>query len=414
VEDNVPKYDAAIVGAGFAGLSVAALLSKAGMKVVLTDPSDRAGGAVAAFEKDGFHFAAGPNATYGLDQGGTLNTFCTALDMAGFMARSPARYQVVLPDRRITVMPSQQDTLEELRREFPREIDQIAAMYRDAAKTAQKSASNRIFSYLTSWRSAKAFLRQYRFTPELTAYIEVQAHYFFGQGIETLPLSSLTLMLCTAPDEFPEGFPHLIAQIATRVIDRKGTVLWKEPWPKLQHRGRRASGIRTSQGDMEARWVIVNADWGPWEQTLFLGIHEEVLPVSMENTVLCLSDYRKPQEYLSLAIAPRGMNAPANMRALSASFPVQGTASADARTLMERLQAIMPFLKDFVVTVDDKDGHARRFVLSDPITPRSHGPHAQPPLQLRGNLKNVVLMPDSSRLLLPSVRNAQMTAARLT
>jgi phytoene dehydrogenase-like protein len=146
----VPKFDVAVLGAGIAGLSVAALVSRAGKKVVLTDPGDRAGGCVAGVSKDGFRFTAGPNAVYGLEPGGSLHALFASLEESSKEPIRAARYQVVLPDRRITITPGQQETLEELRREYPREIDRIAALYRDAGKLAQRAASSRISAYIIS------------------------------------------------------------------------------------------------------------------------------------------------------------------------------------------------------------------------------------------------------------------------
>jgi len=410
----VPKFDVAIVGAGIAGLSIAALVSKAGRTVVLTEPFDRAGGAVVETEKDGFHFSAGPNAVYGLEQGGTLNKLLAALDMADSVPVRPARYQVLLPDRRITISPVQQDTLEELRREYPHEIDLVAAAYRDAGKLSRKGASSRISFFLTARRSASSFLRKYRFSSELMAYFAVQAHYFFGQGLDTLPLTSLALMMSTAPAEFPGGYARLAAQIASRGIGRSGTIVWNEPWPILLYRHRRASGISTSQGTMEARSVIINADCGISEQVLFLGIRDEVLPVRMENTVLCVSDYRRPEEYFSLAVAPPGTNAPANMRALAAAFPVADSTPAERGVLLDRLQSVMPFLNDSIITEDIRQGEVRRFPTTEPIRPRIIGPSSAQHVSRKRTFKNVLIVPDSSRFLLTSARSARMVAAQLT
>jgi len=293
----VQHYDVAVVGAGIGGLSIAALLSRAGKKVVLTDPLDMAGGAIAAFEKDGFRFSTGPNAVYGLEQGGPLSVLCTALGLEGMTSLPPARYQVVLHDRRITVAPSREETLEELRREFPREIDRLHALHRDAEKIALRCASSRLSTYLAERRSARSFLRTYAFSPEVSAFLSVRARFFFGQDLDTLPLRTLVRMLGTAPVEFTGGFSRIAAQLAARITERTGTICWKEPWPELLYRRRRAYGIRTSQGTMESRTILVNAGERPLERSLFLGVREDVLPICMEHTVLCLPDHRSPDRY---------------------------------------------------------------------------------------------------------------------
>jgi hypothetical protein len=266
---------------------------------------------------------------------------------------------------------------------------------------------------LNTRRSAWKLLGRYRFSQELLTYLSVQSRYFFGQGLETLPLSSLALLLSTAPAEFPAGYEHLAARIASRIDGQKGTILWNEPWPDLQSRKRRATGIGTSQGTLEAKAVLINTDGSGSEQVLFLGIRDEVIPVSMEHTVLCLPDYRKPDDYFSLAVAPRGMNAPESMRALTVVFSVNGAAFSAQDVLMDRLLPVMPFLKDFVVTAAVPGVEARSYPMPDRITPQRYSSDAAHPQSRRNTFKNVLMVPDASRLLFASARNAHKIASRL-
>lgn len=56
------NYDVIIVGAGMAGLTAAAYLSRARKKVLLIEKNKECGGLVSTFEKDGFYFDAGVRA----------------------------------------------------------------------------------------------------------------------------------------------------------------------------------------------------------------------------------------------------------------------------------------------------------------------------------------------------------------
>src|SRR5580704_2207853 len=49
-----------VIGAGFAGLSAAALIAKAGHHVTLLEKNDQTGGRARVWEKDGFRFDMGP------------------------------------------------------------------------------------------------------------------------------------------------------------------------------------------------------------------------------------------------------------------------------------------------------------------------------------------------------------------
>ena len=49
-----------IIGAGYAGVALANLLAKAGMKVDVYEKNETAGGRIAAIQQDGFTFDIGP------------------------------------------------------------------------------------------------------------------------------------------------------------------------------------------------------------------------------------------------------------------------------------------------------------------------------------------------------------------
>ena len=70
------KFDAVIVGAGAAGLTVAAYLVKYGRKVLLVEKQPVCGGLVNSFERDGFTFDSGIRA---LEDAGVLFTMLRQL-----------------------------------------------------------------------------------------------------------------------------------------------------------------------------------------------------------------------------------------------------------------------------------------------------------------------------------------------
>lgn len=58
------RVDVAVVGGGLAGLTAAALLARAGRRVVLCEAAGSVGGRARTFIEDGFHFNLGPHALY--------------------------------------------------------------------------------------------------------------------------------------------------------------------------------------------------------------------------------------------------------------------------------------------------------------------------------------------------------------
>lgn len=56
-----PCLDAIVIGSGVGGLTAAALLSKAGKRVLVLEQHDQAGGCTHTFENKGFEFDVGKN-----------------------------------------------------------------------------------------------------------------------------------------------------------------------------------------------------------------------------------------------------------------------------------------------------------------------------------------------------------------
>lgn len=409
----VQKYDLAVVGAGLAGLTAAALLSKAGKSVLLTDPAEVAGGSLRASGRDAFRFPGGHDLTYGLEAGGHLQSLYASLDIAPSGPLHEVTYQVAMPDRRITVTADTRITMEELRREFPSEIDRFVRLYRQARDLALKSSKSRLASSLVRWRSAKPLLRSQQFGPEATAYFDVQSRFFFGRPVDDLPLESLVLLLDAAPRTLPGGFGRLAAQLMSFVTERNGRVMMKEPWPELLFQGRRVSGIRTSGGTIEPCSTVLNTSWEKRERTVLFGMREEVLPVGMERNLLCLPDYARPADFFFLSLSGAGEDAPGGMRSGTATFHGSLLRDAPVASLRERVERIMPFLSDFLVFFDERDGDTRRFPLPDHLAGKRPAADAGSLPPVSSPLRNLFLIYDAPWCVPQTVRAAHRIAARL-
>jgi hypothetical protein len=411
----VPKYDIACVGAGMAGLAVAALLTKAGKTVCLIDPSDNAGGCVAAQEISGFRFTAGPTITYGFESGGILQKLCSDLGLSAGAASSFPGFQVVLPGHRITVFADPRETLEELVREFPDERHGLIRLYRDAHKLSERSSKSRLSSCFLRRRNTAAYLQSYHFGRSLTAYFDVQSRFFFGSSLQRMPLVYLVLMLTTVPHYLPGGFTRLADQLLSIVQQQSGSWFNREPFPELQFRANRITGIRTSRGNIEPRTVLLNVPGERYESVLFLGIRDEVIPVGMLPNLLCLADYERPDDLFTLSLSPGDdrMQAPVGMKSLIGIFSPETESEQLIDSLISRVTPVVPFLRNFQVISSMQDHKTRRLLLPPAVTVQSYEYRVGRPMLTPCNMKNLTIITDSVRFLLPAVFTAQTVVGKL-
>ena len=71
--DPSQPVDAAVIGSGIGGLCCASILARYGLKVVVCESHDVAGGAAHSFMRKGFHFDSGPSFHAGLSTKPSIN-----------------------------------------------------------------------------------------------------------------------------------------------------------------------------------------------------------------------------------------------------------------------------------------------------------------------------------------------------
>ena len=398
-----------------AGLATAALMAKSGKSVCIMDPAGSAGGCIAAHEIAGFRFTAGPAITYGFEQGGVLEQLYADLGLSAGAVSSFPGYQVVMPEHRITVSSDPRETLEELIREFPDRKSDLTRLYREVYKISDRSSKNRLASYISRQRNAAAYLQSYRFGKSLYAYFDVQSHFFFGSSLRRLPLASLVLMLTSPPHYLPGGFTLLADRLISMVQQLNGDWFHDEPYPELLLRSNRITGIRTSRGDIEPRTVLLNGPGEQSESVRFLGIRDEVIPVGMLSNVICLDDDDRPDAFYTFVLSPadEGMSAPAGMRSLTATFTPALPPDQAAESCVSRLTPVVPFLQNYLVTASPQDSHERRFPIPSTVTVKSPEFRQGRPMFSPCSVKNLKIIRDSVRTLVPAVYTAQVLAKRL-
>jgi phytoene dehydrogenase-like protein len=341
----VAQYDLAVIGAGLGGLTAAALASKSKKKVVVLSPSDTVGGALGVHETKGFFFHAGPSQSYGFQRGGELWRLNETLGIAQNASLLSPCYQVALPDRRITIYAEQSETLDEHKREFPDEFRTIERFYHDVRKHAEKNSRSSFSAFLSASRSARSFLKTYRFSSQFTAFLDVQAYYFFHNSAAALTMNSLIALCDTAPLTVQGGFKKLSEQVADVLVKNGGEIRYGVQFDTIPFD---VKTISTAEGPIQADAVVWNTGkTAAAPPLLCFGVRDEVAPVGMLSHVLFLPDYSRPAEFASLTLSSKDDEsaAPRGMRALTAAF----TASLPVENALNQVRSVIPFLDEFLL-----------------------------------------------------------------
>jgi glycine/D-amino acid oxidase-like deaminating enzyme len=388
----VPKYDVAVVGAGLGGLAVAALLSSKNKRIIVIERGASLNGAVGAYARDGYSFCASPALSYGFDRGGAFYTLSASLGIVHSVSMRSPCYQVALPDHRITIFADQGETIEELRREFPNEVNTLTKFYQDLHRLAGKMVRSRLSAYLTRHRSAAGFIREYRFSRELTAFFDIQSLYFFQRHIAELSLVDLITLCDTPPHYLEGGFKKLADQLHSTILQLGGEILYDQTIDEFAVKGTTV-GIKAKQEVVEADTMLLNLSHDD-SSTIFMGLRETVIPVGMCPEVLYLPDYRSPGDFFTLSLGAKDdvSSAPKGMRALSISFRSEQNNADDKQALMGHLNRLIPFLNDHLVFSEEHRNSDEGIGLPEGVTFKPLRPGHGDSLLFRGSKKNIYLL----------------------
>ncbi len=409
----MPRFDAVIVGAGISGCALAAMLAKSGKRVMISEPAPMPGGGAAAAELAGHRISGWPLCSHGFEEGGAWDSVLHDLGLRHFVSTQEASYQVALPGRRVVVHPDADVTLEELRREYPEEIEALRRFYRDIAALRSRLHGSRISTYLGWRRRAGGFLRSYRFSEELLAFFSASSVAFFGRPVHDLSLVELVLLILTPPRTVTGGFEGIAREMCRLVTRQGGECRFGGTWPELVVRSSRLEGLQAEGERIEAHAAVLNVPWQAGEGTLFCVMREEVSPVGMLDTVLIVRDYERPEESVVVSLDAGSVKGASTggSRLLRAIFPHSAYQEAAATDLIDELSQVIPFLADFTEAVSLRDSRQRAITVPDVRMPVRSASAMEIPLRLP--IRTAYVLEDAPFGTVRQARAARVLAGKL-
>lgn len=396
---RVPKYDLAVAGAGLGGLAAAALMSRSGKKVIVLESGASLDAALGVREFDGFRFFHGPTLSYGFEEGGAFHEIFAKLGNTPEVLKHAHRFQVALPDRRITVSANQEETHDELKREFPREIQSIEKFYRDLKKEAERIMKSRLFAYFAKLKSATGFIGKYHFSREFTIFLEIQSYFFFRKPLSQLSLTKFIILFETMPTRFHDGTRALADRLLAVLQKSGGDITFGEGPAEIAFKNGRPVSVKSGKHMIETDTILLSAPHQP-PPTYFLGILDDVVPEGMAQDVLYLPDYARPDEFLAISVSADSdiSSAPMSARALTVSLRSPHGPQRDQDALIGPLAEIVPFLNENVFFIEPSQVISPSFKLADNVTFKPVRSSDKQPLLFKTSKRHLYMLHDSQYL----------------
>ncbi len=268
--------DVAIIGAGVAGLTAAALLAKAGAHVTVYEHHNVPGGCASFFQRDGFRFDVGATVVNGFGERGVHRRIFSHLGVALEATRlDPAmnggkQNAVQLLAMKPSLFWREQERIADAVWRYSSQLPTLPADLR-ANSHLLSTLSPDVFRLLTLQGRSLASLLPAHASPELRAFVDLQLLI----TAQTDALQCDGAFGATALDIAREGTFHLqngIAEIpialARSVRANGGSIRYRTDVTKIRHVRGRATALEFSDGSTRPVDTVIAAI--PFENVLRL------------------------------------------------------------------------------------------------------------------------------------------------
>lgn len=413
------EQEVIVLGSGLAGLVAGTYLSKNNRSVLLLKEK----GYQPSYSTGGYHFIPFSNLSEKSLKPNLVRRVSRALNLTLLMgtredgkqtkvtpdkSRQRSTFQVLLPKARIDIFPQPSLCQREWRREFPGEAVQIETFYNELGqiqsllhKVDWKKKSPAFFPFRRRSLIARIFPRASLseegvdkklslFSREFREFIQLQLVSRGNFYSDRFPLSLVSQVLLDGASESNSDIDSekLEKEILSQFLRSGGRIEEIDRVKKIEF-GWRKECTLTLEGNppvFRSQFLVVNfplhrsssvfgkkgKEFIKWEKKikplymtipLFLGIHEKVIPVGMENLVISILDLEKPYEdgnVVLLSISPKGdkTRAPEGKRALTVESLMNvgkwgQTPLADYQQgVMRHLYRLFPYLEHYTEFVD--------------------------------------------------------------
>jgi len=292
LDPTTTRFDDLVIGAGMAGLTVAALLAADGRKVLVVEAHDTPGGYAHTFAVGDYRFCAQVHYIFGCGEGETVHEVLRRLDLADavkFHRLDPEGFDhVVVAGERYRIPNGLEKFRDRMIRRCPEAatplrgyFDAVMAIGRELDRLPPKLGWRELataplrFPHLLRYRTwtLQRLYDHLRMPPRMQAVLAGQA------GDYLLPPGEVSLLLHVALVRgydrgayYPERhFQHLVGSMADRIRERAGCALLLEtPIAHIDVRGDRVVGVRTRDGrTFTADRYVSNVD--PKQTAVLLG-----------------------------------------------------------------------------------------------------------------------------------------------